>query len=73
MIQQQFRIHDHSHLLVRRAVQRDDEVADAIFDLASSGRLDWDVDSWDDLLNELDNTDKTVGDWLATRQGVAKQ
>ncbi len=70
MITRPFDIHDHAHLLVRRAVHRNDEVADAIFDIASADRTDWDLSDWGDLLDELDQVDKTVGDWLASRQSV---
>ena len=54
----------YGHLLVRRAILRDDWIADAILDLASAHRTYWTPRSWQVLLKELRNSPDTIADWL---------
>jgi len=53
---------------VRRVVAVDGPDADRIFTIAAGTRRQWDLDSWMELLAELDHCDDTVADWLAVRQ-----
>jgi len=53
--------------LVRRVIVDECELADAIFDAAAGGRIDWDVSSWQELLDELDKSQQKVGDYLDQR------
>jgi hypothetical protein len=67
-----FNIHDpeNGRRLVRRVVAGESpggELFDAVITLASGGRIDWDVASWQELLDDLDSTDATVSEWLAAR------
>lgn len=54
----------YGSLLVRRAVLRDDWIAEAIFDLASADRTDWTPQQWDTLLKELTESSLTIEQWL---------
>jgi len=53
--------------LVRRVIVDECELADVIFDAAAGGRIDWDVSSWQELLDELDKSQQKVGDYLDQR------
>lgn len=55
---------DHGHLLIRRAVNRDDWISDAILDLAANGQREWTPGEWLDLLTELETSDMTVSEFL---------
>ncbi len=55
---------DHGSLLVRRAVLRDDWIADRIFDLAAADRQHWTPQEWATLLAELRASTLTIADWL---------
>ena len=55
---------DHGHLLVRRAVDRDDAVTLAILDLAVGDQTEWTPQQWDTLLSELAGCDMTIEEWL---------
>ena len=57
-------IADYGHLLVRRAIHREDWVADEIFDRAAEGRTEWTPSEWAALLKELGQCDQTISDWL---------
>lgn len=59
---------EFGHLLIRRAILRDDWVADQIFDLAAEGQSEWTTQQWDTLLASLENSDQTVKEWLAIRR-----
>jgi len=52
------------HILVRRAIQRDDWVADAIFDIAAGDKKEWTVIEWTALLCDLEKCKLKVSDWL---------
>ncbi len=52
------------HLLVRRAILRDDWVADAIFDLAAGDQKAWSPAQWATLTTELAGSDLRLRDWL---------
>lgn len=54
----------YGHLLVRRAILRDDWVADAIFDLAANGKEAWTTAEWTKLESELAGSDLLLRDWL---------
>ena len=55
---------DHSSLLLRRAIARDDDVTEAIFDLAADGQTEWTLEDWDTLVAGLEASTLTVGEWL---------
>jgi len=55
---------DYGHLLIRRAIQRDDWVAMAIFDLAANGKKDWELKEWQTLESTLAESKLTVAEWL---------
>jgi len=52
------------HLLVRRAVERDDWVSEALCDVAAGDRTDWSTQDWGTLLTGLRQTQLRVADWL---------
>ena len=56
---------DFGHLLIRRAILRDDWVAEAIFNIAAEGQTKWDTRQWDTLLAGLGSSKQTVNEWLA--------
>jgi len=73
MIEPKFDIDDpkHRRRLVRRVIAGESpegELVDAIFTLASGGRVDWSLTDWQDLLDDLDKCDSTVGEWLDARR-----
>ena len=55
---------DYGHLLVRRAVLRDDWVAEAILELAANGQTEWTIIEWCELLAELKASKMRLRDWL---------
>jgi hypothetical protein len=55
---------DHGHLLVRRAVLRDDWISEEILELAANGQREWTVAEWSDLLAELKASKMRLRDWL---------
>jgi hypothetical protein len=57
-------LRDHGRLLVRRAIHRDDWIADALLDLAAADQTDWTPDQWHDLEMELEASDMTIDDFL---------
>jgi len=57
-------LEDHGSLLVRRVVDRNDELSEAIFDLAADGQTEWTLEDWDTLVAELTGSNLTVDDWL---------
>lgn len=54
---------DYGHLLVRRAIQRDDWVTEAIFDLAADGQTEWTLVEWDAVVAKIESSDLTVAEW----------
>ena len=52
------------HLLVRRAVDRDDWVSETLCDIAAGNRTDWDTQDWTALLTGLKRTELCITDWL---------
>lgn len=58
------RLEDHGSLLVRRAVLRDDWISEAIFEIRAAGQSQWDLQEWDLIIQELENSKLTVGEWL---------
>ena len=58
------RLREHGRLLVRRAVKRDDWIADALLDLAAGDQTQWTPQQWDALLTELAASDMTIDEWL---------
>ena len=61
-------LNDHGGLLVRRVVERNDEVTDALFEVAIDGRKNWTHREADGLQNSLKRCDMTVRDWLKSRE-----
>ena len=55
---------DHGALLVRRAVTRNDWIADALLDLAAGDQTEWTPSQWDTLLTEMFGNDMTISEWL---------
>lgn len=51
-------------LLVRRAVDRDDWISDALLDVAAGDRRNWTLRDWKALLRDLRRTPGRVSDWL---------
>lgn len=64
MIEKPLDLREHGRLLVRRAVQRDDAIAEALLDLAAGDQREWTPQQWDALLTELDASDMTIDEWL---------
>lgn len=54
----------HGRLLVRRAVDRDDEVSQTLLDLAAGDQREWTPQQWDALLSELTGCDMTIEEWV---------
>lgn len=52
------------HLLVRRAIDRDDWIADAILDIAAGKKTHWTPQEWSQLLAELYSCSDKVTHWL---------
>ncbi len=55
---------DAGRLLVRRAINRDDWISDAILDIAAGDREDWSTEDWNTLLSELQTCRLRLADWL---------
>ena len=55
---------DAGHLLVRTAINRNDWIADAVFDIAAGGQTEFTPPQWDDVLSMLDASDIKIGDWI---------
>jgi len=51
-------------LLVRRAIERDDWIAQALCDIAAGDRTDWSLVEWTEVLQRLRQTELRVADWL---------
>ena len=66
LVSLQERLRDRGRLLVRRAVTRDDWIADALLDLAADadGRTEWTPEQWDMLLTDLRRSDMSIEEWL---------
>ena len=54
---------EYGHLLVRRAILRDDWVTEAIFDLAANGRTEWTLVEWDAVVAKIEESTLTVAEW----------
>lgn len=52
------------HLLVRRAVDRDDWVSEAVLDIATGNQRLWTPKQWSALLKDLRRCPGTLDDWL---------
>lgn len=57
---------NYSRLKVCRAIDRNDDVADAIFQLAWENLLPGEptLDAWLDVIDQLDHEKETIGRWL---------
>jgi hypothetical protein len=55
---------DYGHLLVRRAINRDDWISEEILELAANGQREWTVAEWGALLAELKASKMRLRDWL---------
>jgi hypothetical protein len=60
-----FDIRDHGRILVRRAVQNDDELSNAIMDAAMASQRVWSPQEVDALNAQLDRCPFTIKVWLA--------
>ena len=58
------RLREHGRLLVRRAVQREDWIAQTLLDLAAGDQTEWTPQEWFDLLMEMDSSDMTISEFL---------
>ena len=61
---------EFGHLLISRAILRDDWVAEAIFNLAAEGQTKWDTRQWDTLLSSLENSQQTVAEWVTAHESI---
>ena len=52
------------HLLVSRAVDRNDGISDALLDIAAGDQTEWTLTSWRALLRDLRRSRLKVRDWL---------
>ena len=57
-------LEDHGRLLIRRAVDRDDEISQAIFDIAAGDQTVWTLGEWAALLTDLQSCDMTISEWV---------
>lgn len=57
-------LRDHGRLLIRRAVLRDDWIAEEIFDIAAADQKLWTPEEWFTLSKELESSDLTVDEFL---------
>lgn len=62
--QKRLALEDHGHLLVSRAIERNDEISYAIFDVAAAGKTDWTPAEWYQLLKVLENCKLKIKDWI---------
>ena len=61
-----FDIHAHGRKLVRRAVQIDGQLCDAIMDAAMGSQAFWEPSAIKALNDKLDACDMTVAEWLTS-------
>ena len=54
----------YGHLLVRRAIERDDWVSESIFNLAAGDQAHWTPEEWAPILTDLETCDDKLADWL---------
>lgn len=52
------------HLLVRRVINRNDWVSQAVFNIAAGARKHWNTSDWAALVNDLGASSLTLTDWL---------
>jgi hypothetical protein len=57
-------LRDHGRLLVRRAVDRDDWISEALLDIAANGQKEWTPAQWDALLAEISGNDMSIDEFL---------
>lgn len=57
---------DYSHLLIRRAVTRNDEIGEAVMEAAieKTGDRAWTMDKWRSFLIEIERSDARVSSLL---------
>lgn len=55
---------NHGRLLVKRAVNRDDWISEALFDMAAGDQIEWTPQQWDALLTELARSDMTISEFI---------
>lgn len=55
---------DHGRLLVRRAVKRDDWIAEALLDIAAGDQIAWTPEQWDTLLAEISGNNMCIDEYL---------
>ena len=58
----------HGGLLVRRVAERGDELTDALFEIATEGRIRWTHSEAVRLERSLAACDQTVAEWLESRE-----
>lgn len=59
---------DCGGLLVRRVVERDDEITDALMEVATAGRTHWTYRDAERLVHSLKTCQLTVAEWLKERE-----
>ena len=52
------------HILIRRVIERDDWVSEAIFDIAAGDKKHWSPIEWAAVLCDLERCKLKVADWL---------
>ena len=53
-------LEENGHLMVRRAIEREDAVADAVFNVLAGSRLEWTLEDWEELLHNARLDDRRV-------------
>lgn len=61
-----FDLEDYAHLMIRRAVRRNDEVGEAVMEAAieKTGDRAWTMDKWRSFLIEIERSDAKVSSLL---------
>jgi hypothetical protein len=52
---------------IRAVISQHTPAADAIFEIAATGRENWTATDWLKVLQQLDQCELTVADWLLTQ------
>ena len=52
------------HLMVRRVIDRDDWISQAVFNIAAGSRKHWTTPDWNALIRDLGASQLKLTDWL---------
>lgn len=56
---------DYGHLLVRRAIEREDVVADAVLDLLAGTQKEWTLAEWEAVLHTASQDSRRIREMVA--------